>query len=329
MASAFFYRLYLDIFLPRAPLKNGFSPQEHGGKDFSFFIPAYTCIQQGKLIIMKVNLSSSAGFCIGVRRAIDKAVLAAEKEKGIYMLGDIVHNEFVVSSLRTKGVKKIKRLGKGAGKTLLIRAHGSPRSVYRQAEKAGYRIIDATCPMVKEIHRLVQKQAEEGRDIIVIGDKNHEEVLGIKGAVSSEVLTIDPREALPVKKIRKIEKASVVVQSTQETRRAVEIYSRLSELIKDVRFFDTVCNPTKTRQQDAYAIPGQNDAVIVIGSRDSANTRRLYDISKKLNRRTYLVSSAAEIDQRLFRDVKSVGVLAGASTPESLIDEAVRLLSSM
>jgi 4-hydroxy-3-methylbut-2-en-1-yl diphosphate reductase len=278
---------------------------------------------------VKVTLSRSAGFCVGVKRAIDMAIKSAEKDNNIYMLGDIVHNEFVVKLIRAKGIKKITRLGDGAGKTLLIRAHGAPLSVYTAARKAGYRIIDATCPMVKEIHRMAKKDEKNGRTVIIIGDSEHEEVSGIKGSLSKEPLIIDPAKRLPLKKIASCEKASVVVQSTQNTEKVREILQKLSKAIKDLRFHDTICVPTKNRQKDAHALPLENDAMVVIGSRASANTKRLYEISKKLNQNTFWVSSAGELNSGLLKGFKNVGLLAGASTPDEIIKEAVSFLRSV
>jgi 4-hydroxy-3-methylbut-2-en-1-yl diphosphate reductase len=272
---------------------------------------------------MRVNLSRSAGFCMGVKRAVDMALESAGQEENIYMLGDIVHNEFVVKRIKEKGIKKIRKLGKGEGKTLLIRAHGAPLSLYEDAEGAGYKIIDATCPMVKGIHRLARRERAKGRDIIIIGDSLHDEVLGIKGSVDGDPLIIDPGRELPEKKIKKIEKASALVQSTQNSKTVLGIVDLLSEMIEDFCFFDTVCQPTKSRQKDAHTIPVRNQAVLVIGSKSSANTKRLYEISRSLNSRTLWVSSPDEIDPDFFKGARTVGVLAGASTPQEIIHDAV------
>jgi 4-hydroxy-3-methylbut-2-enyl diphosphate reductase len=278
---------------------------------------------------MKVEVSESVGFCVGVKKAIDTALKAAAKNNNIYMLGDIVHNEFVVKRIKDSGIKKIRELGKGMGKTLLIRAHGAPLSTYTDAKKAGYKILDATCPMVKEIHKIAQKDEEQGRKMIIIGDKDHDEVLGIKCSLSGTPIVIDPGKKVPVKKLKTINKASVVVQSTQNIDTVMAIIEKLSAEIKDLRFHDTICLPTKKRQTAARVIPQQNEAVVVIGSRASANTKRLFEISKKINKNTYRISSAKEIDPSLFKGIKSVGVLAGASTPDEIIQEAVEYLKSL
>ena len=278
---------------------------------------------------MKVTLSSSAGFCVGVKRAVDIALAAAGENDEIYMLGDIVHNEHVVKQVKAAGIKKINKLSGGAGKTLLIRAHGAPLSTYRNAEDAGYGIIDATCPMVKEIQKIARDDEKKGRTIIIIGDEKHEEVIGIKGSLRGEPVILGPKEPLPINRLKTLDKCSVVVQSTQNIDGVLEIVKELSSLIKDLRFHDTICSPTKNRQKEARALPLKNDAMVVIGSRTSANTKRLYQISKKLNERTFWISSAKDLKKSMFKDAKSVGVLAGASTPDEIIREAVIFLEKI
>lgn len=278
---------------------------------------------------MKVELARSAGFCIGVRRAIDTALRSSKERRHLYMLGDIVHNEFVVERVKKSGIKQIKRLGKGKGKTLLMRAHGTPAVVYAAAKKSGYEIIDATCPMVKEIHRIARSDEKKGRAIIIIGDKDHEEVLGIKGNLSGEPVIVDPAKSLPLKKLQGIKKASVVVQSTQNMDSVLDILNKLSGIIKNLRFHDTICTPTKNRQKEARDLPLKNAAMVIIGSRTSANTKRLYEISKRLNKKTYWIRSVKDIKPSYLEGVKSAGVIAGASTPDELIEEVVSFLKKI
>lgn len=278
---------------------------------------------------MKVTLSRSAGFCIGVKRAIEKAVMTAKKKDRVFILGDIVHNETVCKDLISKGIRKIKRLDDGKGKTLIIRAHGAPLSVYKKAEEYGYKIVDATCPMVKEIHEIAKKDEKKGRTVIIIGDRDHDEVLGIKGSLASKALVIDPKGRFPVKELRALKKASVVVQSTQNSVAVASLLYRISTIVGDIRFHDTICSPTKNRQKDAKTLPLTNDAVVVIGSRNSANTKRLYEISRKLNKRTCWISSCRDIDPGILKGAKSVAVLAGASTPENVISDVVDFLEKL
>jgi 4-hydroxy-3-methylbut-2-enyl diphosphate reductase len=278
---------------------------------------------------MKINLAKSAGFCFGVRRAIDIALKAAAECKNVYMLGDIVHNEKVVRQIQDAGIKKIKRLSCGKNKILLIRAHGCPSSVYNKAKGLDYNIIDATCPMVKEIHKIAKVMEKKGNRIIVIGDKKHDEVRGIVGQLKKRAIIIDAATDLPLKSLKKITRACVVVQSTQNLDKAVEIIDSLKTYIKDLRFFNTICKPTRTKQQEIKTMPAKNGAMIIIGSKNSANTKSLYEISKSLNARSFWVNSREDIRREWFSKVKSLGVTAGASTPDSTTREIIDYIRSL
>ena len=172
---------------------------------------------------MKVNLAKSSGFCFGVQRALNIALQQASGENDIYMLGDIVHNNNVVELIKKSGIKKTYRLNPGKGKTLLIRAHGASLATFNKAKKLGYNIIDATCPMVKEIHKIAREAEKKGFNIIIIGDKKHDEVQGIAGQLKKKAVIIDSRDKSPISKIKKIKKAAVVVQSTQNIEKVAAI----------------------------------------------------------------------------------------------------------
>lgn len=275
---------------------------------------------------MKINLAKSAGFCSGVKRAINIAMAKANSGESVIMLGDIVHNEIVVESLKKMGINKINRLSCGKGKTLLIRAHGSPTNITLRAKKLGYNVIDATCPMVKEIHRIAKGLEKSGFTVIVIGDKRHDEVRGIIGQLDRPALVIDKKESIPFKKIKKIKKAGVVLQSTQKLEQALEITGILKSVIPQVKFCNTICNPTKTKQGEIKKMPLKNEAMVIIGSKTSANTKRLYEISKSLNPDSYWVNSIKEIKPEWFKNISSVGITAGASTPQETIKEVADFL---
>jgi 4-hydroxy-3-methylbut-2-enyl diphosphate reductase len=278
---------------------------------------------------MKVNLAKSAGFCFGVKRALDIALKTAALGKNVYMLGDIVHNEDVVWQIQQAGIKKVKKLASGKNKTLLIRAHGARLKTLQKALRLGYKILDATCPMVKEIHQIVQNMEKKDYSIIVIGDKKHDEVHGIVGQLKGKAIVIDNLKDAPLKTIKNIKKACVVVQSTQNLEKVLEIIGVLKLHIQDLKFFNTICKPTRIKQEEIKGMPPENDIMIIIGSKNSANTRRLYEISKSLNKRSYWVSSKKDIQQNWFKDAKSAGVTAGASTPDSTTQDIVRYLKQM
>jgi 4-hydroxy-3-methylbut-2-enyl diphosphate reductase len=279
---------------------------------------------------MKINRAKTAGFCFGVRRALDIAMDASRSNQKVCMLGDIVHNETVVSGIEKAGIKKIKRCGRGKGKTLLIRAHGTQQKTLQKARRAGYKIIDATCPMVKEIHTIAKKMEQEGRQVIIVGDKNHDEVQGINGQLKQKAIIISGPDNIPVLlRQKKVKKAGIVVQSTQNYDNVLTILEILKRFITDLTFNNTICNPTRKKQDEAKELPLKNDVVLVIGSKTSANTKRLYEISKALNPKTYWITSRNNIQPVWFKDIATVGVTAGASTPESTIDAIISYLKKI
>jgi len=278
---------------------------------------------------MKINLAKSAGFCFGVKRALETAIKTSQGKKEVVMLGDIVHNERVVRKITEAGIKKIKRLKLSKGKTLLIRAHGEPKKIFNSARRLGYKIVDATCPMVKEIHKIVNSMEKKGYTIIVIGDKKHDEVRGITGQLKKQYLIIEKTDPMPLASIRRIKKAAVVVQSTQNLSNALKIVKSLERYIPKLKFFNTICKPTRIKQAEMQDMPKNNTCMIIIGSKNSANTKRLYQISKSLNKRSWWVNSKEEIKPLWVKNAKSIGITAGASTPKETIDEVIRYLSNL
>jgi 4-hydroxy-3-methylbut-2-en-1-yl diphosphate reductase len=279
---------------------------------------------------MKINVARSAGFCFGVKRAINIALENARSTPGLEMLGDIVHNEEVVAQVAKAGIRKISSLRRrGDGKTLLIRAHGASQATVSRAKALGYRIIDATCPMVQEIHRTVTRLEGQGYRIIVIGDKKHDEVIGIVGQLKHKAVVIDSKEAFKPAQIRKLGKTAVVVQSTQNLEKVERIVEQLRPLVKELAFFNTICKPTRTKQEELKTMPRENDCMIIIGSKTSANTRRLYELSRSLNKRTHWIQTKKELRPAWFKGCGSVGISAGASTPEDTTREVIAAIAAL
>ena len=273
---------------------------------------------------IKISLAKSAGFCFGVKRAIDITLRTARQYPNIEILGDIVHNEEVARDIYSCGVKKVRRLKKGKSKTFLVRAHGLPIGVYKKAKRLGYRIIDATCPMVREIQKIAMDMEKKCRKIIIIGDKNHAEVKGIVGHLRRKPLIIEDEKHLPLEKIARIKKACIVVQSTQNTEKVNRIFKLLNCLIDDLKLFNTICIPTRKKQTEIRTLPLKNDTVIIIGSKTSANTKRLYEISKSLNKNSYWVKSAKDLKRTWFKSARKIGVTTGASTPDYTTKEVIK-----
>ena len=275
---------------------------------------------------MKITIAKDAGYCFGVRDAVNLAYDTANEHGEVYMLGDIVHNENVINDLDKAGAKVVQDIDDvPIDKPLLLRAHGSKRDVWKSAKEKGMKLVDATCPLVHEIHREVKKLSEEGRQIFVIGDHGHDEVIAIADQVPNSIVLANLNEA---KALKKFKKAGVVSQSTQTIENVQEIINTLMEKVFDLHFVNTICYPTKRNQEQIKELARESDIMIIIGSFTSANSKRLTSLSKTLNKNTYQVTISKDIDPKWFDNCKSVGISAGASTPDYLIKEVKDMIMS-
>ena len=267
---------------------------------------------------MKIVIAKDAGYCFGVRDAVNLAYDTAEKFDDVYMLGDIVHNENVVRDLNKAGAKVVNSIDDiPENKKILFRAHGTVPDLWDNAKKKGREIIDATCPLVHKIHKEVKELEDEGRKIIVIGDHGHDEVVAIAAQVKESLIISNQEEAKKIKKYRKI---GVVSQSTQMIENVNEIMNVLISKIYDVRFINTICFPTKRNHEQIKDLAIECDVIIIIGSFTSANSKRLTKMSKTINKKTYQVTCAEELNKNWFDGCLKVGISAGASTPDYLIE---------
>ena len=272
---------------------------------------------------MKIILAKDAGYCFGVRDAVNSAYDTSKEYGEVYMLGDIVHNESVVEDLEKNGVKVVSNLNQVPDdKPVLFRAHGTAKEVWKDAEKNKMNIIDATCPLVHEIHKEVKQLDKEGRKIIIIGDHGHDEVIGIASQVQDAIIISTVEEA---EKLKKTKKAGIVSQSTQTIENVQDIINILMTKVFDLRFVNTICFPTKRNQEQIKELSDIVDLMIIIGSFTSANSKRLTQLSLERNKDTYQVTNATEIDVSWFKkNINSVGISAGASTPDWIIDSVVK-----
>jgi 4-hydroxy-3-methylbut-2-enyl diphosphate reductase len=276
-----------------------------------------------------IRVAKSAGQCFGVKRAYNIAMEAAAGPEQVVMLGDIVHNEHVVRRIDEAGVRVVPGLdGAAAADTLLIRAHGAAPDVYERARERGLRLIDATCPLVHEIHQVAREMAAAGFRLVVIGDHGHDEVVGITGQVEDAIVLSRPEEvaaAIP----DRLRKVGVVVQSTQNIENVQRIIVELLPRTRELRYVDTICGPTKVHQRDIRSLPRECDVMVIVGSFTSANTCRLTEISRALNARTHQVEDARGLDPAWFAGAPVIGVTAGASTPDWVIDAVVEFLAAL
>jgi 4-hydroxy-3-methylbut-2-enyl diphosphate reductase len=276
---------------------------------------------------LKILLAKDAGYCFGVRDAVNLAYDTAKKHGDVYMLGDIVHNESVVADLNKAGAKVVKNIDEVPdGKPILFRAHGTSVETWKNAQSKDMNIIDATCPLVEEIHDEVKKLSKEGRKIIVIGDHGHDEVVGIASQVSDAIIVSNIEEAM---ELRKMKKAGVVSQSTQTIENVQKIISIIMTKVYDLNFVNTICFPTKRNQNQIKDLAKQCDVMIVIGSFTSANSKRLALLAEEINDRSYQVTNAEEIKVEWFNGAKTVGLSAGASTPDNIIDDVLNKIKTI
>ena len=276
---------------------------------------------------MKVIIAKDAGYCFGVRDAVNLAHDTAEKFGDVYMLGDIVHNENVVNDLSKAGAKVVDSLAKiPKDKKILFRAHGTKPELWEKAQKAGRDIIDATCPLVHEIHDEVKKLSDEGRQIIVIGDHGHDEVVAIAAQVDKAIVVSNKSEAAKIRRFRRI---GVVSQSTQMIENVQEIVNVLMTRAYDLKFINTICFPTKRNHEQIKELAANCDIMIIIGSYTSANSKRLTKLSKTINSNTYQVTCVDEIDEKWFLNCNKVGISAGASTPDYIISEVAKRIEKI
>ena len=268
---------------------------------------------------MKITVAKDAGYCFGVRDAVNMAYDSAEEFGNVYMLGDIVHNEQVVEDLENVGTKVVESLDDvPKDSPILFRAHGTVNELWDEAKSKKMNIIDATCPLVHEIHHEVKKLAKDGRKIIIIGDHGHDEVVAIANQVEGSIIISSPSEA---SKLRKMKKVGVVSQSTQMIENVQKIINILMEKVFDLHFVNTICYPTKRNHEQIKSLAIENDVMIIIGSFTSANSKRLAELSSERNNNSHQVTCATGLKVEWFKNKNSVGISAGASTPDYLIEE--------
>lgn len=280
---------------------------------------------------MKVELAKSAGFCFGVEKAVNTVYEEAKKENEIvYTLGPIIHNEEVVKDMKKRGVEAVKMedlasLQKG---TVIIRSHGVSREVYNFVKHSGHRVVDATCPFVKKIHAIVSVQSGKGKTVVIIGNPDHPEVMGIKGWGDKNTYAVENIEQFINLGLKKDEEIIIVAQTTFNHKKFQEIIDKISLLVYDVRCFNTICNATQERQAEAKKIASNVDAMIVIGDKKSSNTGKLVEICQEECKNTVFIQTLEDLNYDALLSVDSVGITAGASTPKHIIEEVQNIVRS-
>ena len=274
---------------------------------------------------MNVIVAKTAGFCFGVKRAIEKVYEQIDiASKPVYTYGPIIHNEEVVRDLEEKGVhvlNTVEELQALRDAVVVIRSHGVGKEIYDILEKNHIEIVDATCPFVKKIHNIVVEQNQQGRRVVIVGNPTHPEVQGIKGWGDEHTIVIEHAEELEDFEVKSGEKLCIVSQTTLNYKKFQELVEKISKKGYDILVLNTICNATQERQVEAKRIAAEVDAMIVIGGKNSSNTQKLYEICQKECKHTYYIQTLGDLNPESVNSVRSVGITAGASTPNHIIEE--------
>jgi len=268
---------------------------------------------------MDIIVAKTAGFCFGVKRAIDIAFhIAKEKRKGVYTLGPIIHNPQVIEQLKSQGIMPIEDIkDKKDIHALIIRTHGIPLQISEKISSRGYEIIDATCPFVKKAQYYAKLLRDEGYQVVILGEKNHPEVKSLMSYAGDDVAVVDGKSLLPKLKSR----IGIIVQTTQPLESLKKILSEAIAHSKEIKVYNTICNSTALRLKETEKMAGKVDAMLVVGGKNSANTTQLTRLCQSLSVPTYHIETASEIKKDWVRAAKKLGITAGASTPHWIIKD--------
>lgn len=273
---------------------------------------------------VEIRTAKSAGFCFGVERAVNRVYEVIKGKDSVYTYGPIIHNDEVVRDLSAHGVTvihDIEEFTEDVSGTVVIRSHGVGKDVQDAMEAKGCTIVDATCPYVKKIHRVVSKESKEGRVIVIIGSAKHPEVQGIKGWCENDVYIVERKEDAENICLPEGTKLCIVSQTTFNYKKFEELVEIISKKRYDILALNTICNATEVRQKESRELARNSDAMIVIGGEHSSNTQKLYEICKNECKNTYYIQTAKDLDLAELKSFERVGITAGASTPNKIIKE--------
>ena len=274
---------------------------------------------------MIIKCAKSAGFCFGVKRAVDTVYEEIKRANGqnVYTYGPIIHNEEVIRDMQKKGVVVIRNMEELNDITegiIIIRSHGVGKHIYDKLNEKGMCIVDATCPFVKKIHTIVQEQWAQGRSIVIIGNKEHPEVVGIEAWSGAGAIVVDTKELAEAFESEN-KKLCIVAQTTFNYKKFEELVDIIRKKEYDIIVLNTICSATKSRQGEAKRIAGESEAMLVIGDKRSSNTQKLFEICKNACKATYYIQTLDDLDLNQLSSAKTVGITAGASTPNTIIEE--------
>ena len=280
---------------------------------------------------MEIILGKHAGFCNGVKNVVEKTNKILEENGPTYCLGELAHNKNLIEELSKKGLKIIENVEE-AKERIIIRAHGIPKEIYKKLEEKKIEILDYTCPYVLAIHKIAEEKAKENYFIVLVGVREHPETIGTISfcGENSEIIENeeDVEKAIPKFKKSNLEKIYVIAQTTINVHKFNNIIEKIKKYVKEenVEIKNTICNSTKTRQDETVEIAKEVEAMIIIGGKNSSNTKKLYEVAKEKCADTYLIESYIELDIDKIKKYKKVGIMAGASTPQNIIEDVLRFI---
>lgn len=276
---------------------------------------------------MEIIVADKSGLCYGVKRALKLAYSTRRHQKGqVLTLGELIHNPMAIASLKKRGIRAVSDPSFVREGTVIIRSHGVGPAVYRALKKKRIEIVDATCPIVKKIQKLVEGLAKKGKEIVIVGNPEHPEIQGLVGYSDGRGRIIEDEGQ--ARRLPRRKKRYVLAQSTQDLFLFGRVVAALLERTEELGVYNTICHSTQTRQRSTSELAARVDTLFIVGGKNSSNTYKLYQISKRVQPNTYFIESASQIKPRLLRGAKKIGVSGGASTPPEAIEEAVAKIRS-
>ena len=280
---------------------------------------------------MEIIIGKHAGFCNGVKNVVEKTNEILEEYGPTYCLGELAHNKNLIEELSKKGLKIIENIEE-AKERIIIRAHGIPKEIYKKLEEKNIEILDYTCPYVLAIHKIAEEKAKENYFIVLVGVREHPETIGTISFCgnNSEIVENeeDVEKAIQKFKNSNLEKIFVIAQTTINVKKFNNIIEKIKEYVKEenVEVKNTICNSTKTRQDETAQIAKEVDAMIIIGGKNSSNTKKLYEVAKEECPNTYLIENYKELNKEEINKYNKIGIMAGASTPQNVIDDVIKYI---
>jgi 4-hydroxy-3-methylbut-2-enyl diphosphate reductase len=276
---------------------------------------------------MEIIIAKDSGLCYGVKRAIQIAKETLSEEKGkVFTLGELIHNPQVIDDLEQQGIRSLENLDELSEGTVIIRSHGVSPDIYKKIEEKNIKIVDATCPIVKRIQKLVEVLAREEEEIVIVGNKNHPEIRGLMGYSRGKGIIVESETQ--ARKMSPKKRRAVLVQSTQDMSLFQQVVAALIENTEELKVFNTICQSTQTRQKSTSELASRVDTLFIIGGKNSSNTNKLYQISKRVLPNTHFIETSAQITPEMLKGAKKIGLSGGASTPPEAIEEAVVRIKS-